>query len=145
MRSETLSTVRDHFRAIKPKRALLAELTLHRLGARSEAARRFIAGHQGRLADELVRALRAAVYASEDYHAWSEGLVHMGRIHGAKGVTVEHYREFRTVFLATLAELDAERWTGQPDLAPAWAMFFDCVTGHLARGLINAAARQVAA
>lgn len=143
MRSETLAIVRDHFRAIKPRRALLAELTLHRLGARSEAARRFIAGHQGRLADELVRALRAAVYASEDYHAWSEGLVHMGRIHGAKGVTVEHYREFRLVFLATLAELDAERWG--PDLAQAWALFFDCVTGHLARGLVNAAARQLAA
>lgn len=142
MRSDTLAHVREHFRAIKPKRALLAELTLHRLGARSEAARRFIVGHQGRLADELVRALRAAVYASEDYHAWSEGLVHMGRVHGAKGVTVEHYREFRTVFLATLAELDTEKWSD--DLARSWAMFFDCVTGHLARGLVNAAARQAA-
>ena len=126
-------------------RALLAELTIHRLSMRSEAARRFIAGHQGRLTDDLVRGLRAAVYASNDYHAWSEGLVRMGRVHGAKGVTVEHYREFRVVFLATLAELDAQRWAAQPELAQAWAMFFDCLTGHLARGLVNAAAQQIAA
>jgi hemoglobin-like flavoprotein len=145
LRSETLAAVRAHFKALKPKRALLAELTLHRLGARSETARRFIAGHQGRLAGDLTRALRAAVYASEDYHAWSEALVQMGRAHGAKGVTIEHYREFRVVFLATLAELDPEHWGGpDSDLAQAWAMFFDCITGHLARGLVTAAARQVA-
>lgn len=146
MRSQHLALVRKHFSILKPKRTLVAELTLHRLCARSPAARQLIAGHEKELAAELVRSLRAAVYASSNYTEWSDGLIQLGKAHGKRGVTMEHYREFRVVFLAILAELDAKNWGhSRSDLAQAWAIFFDCMMGHLARGLVTVATMRLAA
>jgi hypothetical protein len=134
--ADRLAGVREHFRALKPRRAMLAELVIHRLAARSLPARRFVAGREAALAADLVRTLRAVVYASGQYSEWSQGLLRLGRSHAASGATVEHYREFRAVFLATLAEMEGEGWNDS-DIARAWDAFFDTAIGHLARSVVG--------
>ena len=141
--SDHLAAVREHFRALKPRRALLAELVIHRLAARSLPARRFVAGREAALAADLVRTLRAVVYASEQYSEGSHGLLRLGRSHAASGATVEHYREFRAVFLATLSEIEGTGWNDS-DLARAWDAFFDAAIGHLARSVVGVRASMAA-
>jgi hypothetical protein len=134
--SGRLAVVREHFRTLKPKRALLAELVIHRLAARSLPARRFVAGREAALAADLVRTLRAVVYASEQYTEWSQGLQKLGRSHAASGATVEHYLEFKAVFLATLGEMEGEVWNDS-ETSRAWGAFFDMAIGHLVRSVVG--------
>lgn len=134
--SDHLAAVREHFRTLKPRRALLAELVVHRLAARSLPARRFVAGREATLAADLVRTLRAVVYASEQYSEWSAGLLKLGRSHAASGATVEHYLEFKAVFLATLGEMEGEHWN-YSETSREWGAFFDMAIGHLARSVVG--------
>lgn len=141
--TEHLARVREHFRSLKPRRALLAELVVHRLASRSLAARKFTAGREAKLASDLVRTLRAVVYASASYAEWSEGLLRLARVHAASGATLEHYREFRTVFLQALSELEESAWS-QSGLGESWSVFFDAAMGHLSRVLFQEQSRAAA-
>lgn len=141
--TEHLARVREHFRSLKPRRALLAELVVHRLSSRSLAARKFTAGREAKLASDLVRTLRAVVYASASYAEWSEGLLRLARVHAASGATLEHYREFRAVFLKALSELEGSSWS-ESGLEQSWHAFFDAALGHIARGLVAVSARAAA-
>lgn len=141
--TDHLARVREHFRSLKPRRALLAELVVHRLASRSLAARKFTAGREAKLASDLVRTLRAVVYASASYAEWSEGLLRLARVHAASGATLEHYREFRVVFLKALSELEGSAWSGS-GLEESWRAFFDAAFGHVARGLVAVSARAAA-
>ena len=134
--ADLLAVVREHFRTLKPRRALLAELVVHRLAARSLPARRFVAGREATLAADLVRTLRAVVYASEHYGEWSAGMLKLGRAHAGSGATVEHYLEFKAVFLATLGEMEGEHWN-HSETCSAWEAFFDMAIGHLARSVVG--------
>ena len=141
--ADLLAAAREHFRTLKPRRALLAELVVHRLAARSLPARRFVAGRESALAADLVRTLRAVVYASERYTEWSAGLLKLGRAHAASGATVEHYREFKAVFMATLGEMEGAGWNGS-ETSRAWEAFFDIAIGHLARSVMGVRASMAA-